>query len=230
MTSMQKRLMHLGLVVVAFCALSAAAVLAAPDSAAQPSAPASPAEKSLARLRLLAQQDRWYEVIERFESEDLSAWPEAGEAFHLRGKGYLFLKDAAKAERDLKAAVERDPEEEFFWYFLAEAYQQLLKDDARALEAYKKAFELVAHDELVGNSRWMPADAAVKAVNILLYQVKNDAALEILQRYGDEELKKLHPYGRCRILRAYARVYAAQGREAEALAKFREALIVELSV
>jgi len=175
-------------------------------------------------MRELSKNDRWMGLIEEFENEDFSAWPEAAEAFHMRGVGYLHLKDAPKAERDLKEAVERDPEEGFFWYNLAETCHALLKDDARALDAYRKAFELE------DNFGWMPAAAAVKAVNILLYQVRNDEALDILRRYRDEDMEKLPPYWRFHILRAYARTYAAQGREAEARVKFRQALIVESTV
>ena len=221
MTSMKKRLVHLGFVVVALCALAAAVALAAADSPAQPNAPAGPAEEALARMRALTEEGKWQELVDRFKNEDLSAWPGAGEAFYLRGRAYLLLKDAANAERDLEAAVEREPKEGYFWHSLGDACHQLLRDDARALDAYKKAFEL---EDKYG---WMPVDATLKAANILLYQLKTDAALEVLHRYGDEDLKRMAPIWRVRILRAYGQVYAAQGREAEAWAKFREALAVE---
>ena len=221
MTGMKKRLMHLGFVVVALCALSAAVALAAADSPAQPKAPAGSAEGAIARMRTLTKDNKWQELVDQFKDEDLSTWPDAGEAFHLRGYSYLHLKDGAKAERDLKAAVERVPENGYFWHSLGDTYQQLLRDDARALDAYRKGFEL--EDKYV----WVTTAATLKAANILLYQVKNDAALETLNRYGEEDLKKLSPYYRISILRAYGEVYAAQGRDAEAWAKFDEALKVE---
>ena len=60
---------------------------------------------------------------------------------------------------------------------------------------------------------------------IFTNQVKPDAALDVLQQYG--EPADLAPSGRIQLLRAYGHAYAAQGKEQEALAKFREALQIE---
>ena len=224
MTRIQKRIMYFGVVIVMLCALSVVMVPAAPEAPAEPKPSEVKVHKALARIRELAENDRWAGLIEEFENEDFSAWPEAAEGFYLRGMAYLNQKDGAKAERDLKEAVKRDPTESFFWYGLAETCHQLLKDDKRALEAYKKAFELE------NNLGWMPAAAAVKSVNILLYDLKNEEALQLLQRYSDEDLEKIGDYWRFNLLRAYARVYAAMGQEEEARVKFMAALVVESRV
>ena len=55
-------------------------------------------------------------------------------------------------------------------------------------------------------------------------QGKYDAALALLDAYDPEELSVRV---RAELLRAYAEIYAGQGREKEALGKFREANRVE---
>ncbi len=62
-------------------------------------------------------------------------------------------------------------------------------------------------------------------MRILTDQVKTDDALAALRPYDD--LPSVAPYWRIRLLRAYGHVYAAQGKEQESLAKFREALQLE---
>ena len=62
---------------------------------------------------------------------------------------------------------------------------------------------------------------------ILTNQVKPDSALEVLNQVGD--LAGMAPVWRIKMLRAYGHAYAAQGKEEQALAKFREALALESS-
>jgi hypothetical protein len=96
-----------------------------------------------------------------------------------------------------------------------------LKRDAEAAEAYKKAAALE------DKSGWMPVSATLTAVDIRLSRVEPDAALEVLRQYTEEDLKNLSGSQRSRLLQAYGKTYAAQGREAEAWAAFRAALAAE---
>jgi len=138
MIGLWKRLAALGFLVAAFCALFAMVALAAPDSPAPANATDAAAEESLARMRALAKEEKWRELADQFKDEDLSAWPKAGDAYFYRGRAYLLLKDAANAERDLKASVEHAPKEGYFWYNLGELYRGLLRNPVKAAQAYKK--------------------------------------------------------------------------------------------
>ena len=75
------------------------------------------------------------------------------------------------------------------------------------------------------NMGWQPLTATVSLAKLYTDQVKLDAALEVLKPYGD--LSQLPASWRIRLLRSYGHLYAAQGKEAESLAKFREALSLE---
>lgn len=177
------------------------------------------------RMRAMFQDRKWKEAIEEFGREDFGKWPaelarEASEALLLRGQIHSFLKDGLQAETDLKAALKLAPRNETIWLTLGDNYTNVLNDDSQALTAYRQAFALAGK----GNG-WQPLTATVAMARILTNQVKPDEALAALQIYGN--MDGMPPGWRIRMLRAYGHAYAAQGREAESLASFREALALE---
>jgi len=179
-------------------------------------------DSTLSRMRALQQDRKWKELIEQFATDEFSAWPadvanKASEALHLRGQTFAFLKDGPKAEADLKAAVKLAPKNQAFWLTLADNYTNNLNNDEEALSAYRQAFAITGK----GNG-WQPLTATVAMARLLTDQVKIDEALQVLQQYGDME--GMAPVWRIKMLRAYGHAYAAQGKEQESLAKFREAL------
>jgi len=179
----------------------------------------------LGRMRALHQERKWKELIEQFGAEDFAAWPagasvKASEALHLRGQIYSFLKDGAKAEADLQAATKLAPSNAAIWLTLGENYVNNLNNDEQALAAYRQAFAITGKGQ-----GWQPLTATVSIARILTSQVKPDEALAVLGQYGD--LTGMAPTWRIQLLRAYGHAYAAQGKEKESLAKFREALALE---
>jgi tetratricopeptide (TPR) repeat protein len=182
-------------------------------------------EATLIRLRVLSQDRKWRELIERFEREDFAAWPreaasQASEAAYLRGQAHLFLKNGQQAEADLKAAVTLNPRNALAWLSRGDNCSSNLHDDQQALAAYRQVLTLTGR-----SNGWLPISATLAIARILTDQVKTDEALEVLQQYGDME--GMAPIWRIRMLRAYGHVHAAQGKEPESLAKFREALELE---
>ena len=177
------------------------------------------------RMQALLQERRWKELIEQFGTEDFTAWPAdlarpASESLHLRGQTYSFLKDGPHAETDLRAALKLTPRNETLWLTLADNYTYNLNDDTQALTAYRQAFALTGK----GNG-WQPLTATVSIARILTNQVKPDEALAVLQTYGN--MDGMASTWRIKLLRAYGHAYAAQGKEQESLASFREALQLE---
>lgn len=182
-------------------------------------------DSTLNRMKALYQDRKWKELIEQFGADDFSAWPvnmqdNASEAFHLRGQIYSFLKNGPKAEADLKAALKLAPKIPAIWLTLADNYTNNMKDDEQALTAYRQAFAISGK----GNG-WQPLTATISIARLLTDQVKTDEALAVLKQYGDME--GMAPVWKIKMLRAYGHVYAAQGKEKESLAKFREALELE---
>ena len=186
---------------------------------------ASDPDSTLTRMRALLQDRKLKDVIEQFATVDFAAWPadssqQAAEALHLRGQTYSFLKNGRQADVDLKAALKLAPRNEVFWITVGDNCTHNLQDDSQALAAYQQSFAITGK----GNG-WQPLTATLGMARLLTDQVKTDEALAVLQPYGSME--GMAPIWRVRMLRAYGRVYAAQGKEQESLAKFREALELE---
>lgn len=206
--------------------LSADVAPAEPDDRVQVKrASTADSDATLRRMRALHQDRKWKELVEQFAADDFSTWPaglsdQAAEAFHVRGQSHSFLKNGRPAEADLKAGLRLAPRNPALWLTLADNYTNNLQDDAQALAAYRQAFAITGK-----SNGWQPLTATLAIARLLTDQVKTDEALAVLKPYGDGE--GLAPYWRIRTLRTYGHVYAAQGREPESLAKFREALELE---
>lgn len=177
------------------------------------------------RLRDLHRQQKWPAIIEQFGQTDFTAWPqqhskEAAEALLLRGQCYWALKKGAEAETDLKAATKLAPKNASNWLALADNYLMVLQDDEKALSAYREAFAITGRS--VG---WQSVYSTVSIARVLTDRVKAEEALRVLDEFGD--LPGMAPVWKIRMLRAYGAAYASLGREAESLAKYREALELE---
>jgi len=223
MPGFRKHARPLAFLVALICVVPTMSAFGAPGSSdpAQDPPSAAEMEDALTRMAALAKEEKWRELVDQFKDVDFSAWPRAGDAFYYRGVAYMGLENAANAERDLKTSLEHSPKEGWFWYNLGQLYRRQLKKDVEAAEAYKKAAAL---EDKIG---WMPVSATLAAVEIRLSRVEPDAALQVLRQYTEEDLKNLSGSQRSRLLQAYGRTYAAQGREAEAWAAFRGKLTPE---
>ena len=182
-------------------------------------------EAKLVRLRELARERRWRDIVQQFEQEDFAAWPaesarQASEALTQRGLAYSFLKEGRHAAADLHAATKLDPKNALAWMTLGENYANNLNDEQQALAAYRQSLAVTGT-----TNGWQPLSTTLSIVRILTDQVKTDEALAALRPYDD--LQSVAPYWRIRLLRAYGHVYAALGKEPESLAKFRAALQLE---
>jgi tetratricopeptide (TPR) repeat protein len=177
-------------------------------------------------MRAMFQDRRGKELIEKYGGEDFASWPpekarQASEALQIRGQIYSFLKDGSRAEADLTAARKLVPSNPDAALLMADNYINNLNDETKAIAAYKEALTLSGTNTL----GWQPLTATVGLARLYTDQVKLDAALDVLKTYGD--LSQLAHTWRIKLLRAYGHIYAAQGKEQESLAKFREALQLE---
>lgn len=179
-------------------------------------------EAVLGRMRALQQDRQWKEVLAQFAAVDFAAWTPAlaSEALHLRGLAGSFTKDGPRAEADFQQAVQLAPRNEAFWLSRADNFANNVNDTEQALAAYRQAFALTGK----GNG-WQPLTATIAIARLLTDQVKPAEALAVLQTYGN--MAGMAPIWRIKMLRAHGHAYAAQGKEKESLASFREALQLE---
>jgi tetratricopeptide (TPR) repeat protein len=182
-------------------------------------------EAKLVRLRTLVQDRRWHDIVQQFAQDDFAAWPaetarQASEALTQRGLAYSSLKEGRRAAADRGAAARLNPQNALAWMTLGDNYANNLHDEKQALAAYRQVLAITGT-----TNGWQSLSATLSIVRILTDQVKTEEALAALRPYDD--LPSVAPVWRIRLLRAYGHVYAAQGKEQESLARFREALQLE---
>ncbi len=180
---------------------------------------------TIKKMRAIAQERKWKDLIEQFSQENFSNWNTESpiikaEAFHLRAQAYYFTKNGKESEMDCKAGLVLNPKSELLLLTLADNYANNLHDEEQALSTYRKIISLTGQ-----TNGWLPISTTLAIASILTDQVKTNEALAVLDQYGDN--KTMAPVWRIKILRAYGHAYAAQGKEKESLAKFREALLLE---
>jgi tetratricopeptide (TPR) repeat protein len=183
-------------------------------------------DSTVIRMRFMFQDRRWKELLEKFGAEDFAAWPAESlrhgvDALQVRGQTYSFAKDGPRAEADLHAAMKLAPRNPDIAVLMGDNYINNLNDEAKAIAAYRQVIEFSGANKM----GWQPLTATVSLARLYTDQVKLDAALEVLKPFGD--LTQLPFTWRIKLLRSYGHLYAAQGKEAESLAKFREALSLE---
>lgn len=100
---------------------------------------------------------------------------------------------------------------------LANVYRDLLKDDAKALDAYLRTMAV----PIEGAGSAVRSHAHMAAVDILLRTKRYDEAIELLDKASG---MRRHDYWWARVLSARGAIAAAQGRKAEAMAYYQEAL------
>jgi len=183
--------------------------------------PMEPMSKT-SRMRLMMARRQRRELLAAFKDEDIARWPDTviGQASYLRGRAYCVAKDGTRAEEDLKRAADylmEDNAKGLALNALGDTYQHLLKDDARAVAAYRRTYKT--------RNIYKRCHAAMAVARIHSRQGKHDEALHELGRLGPDRVTI--PYWRGLLLRAYGDVLAAAGRHADAIAKYREALQLE---
>ena len=174
------------------------------------------------QMRVLSATRQWTQLVEKFGSENIGAWPEGldAEAFALRGAAYYAVKDGAKAAADLTQAagyLTEDNSKGLALNALGDTYQHLLKDDVRALDAYHRVYTT--------HNIYKHCQAAMAAAGMFCHQGKPDEALKELQSINMS--KVTIPVWRCSMLAAFGNTLALQGRKTEAIARYDEALRVE---
>jgi tetratricopeptide (TPR) repeat protein len=175
--------------------------------------------RKLCQMNLLLARGRVQELVKRFEHEDLAEWPD----FHIydallaRAAAYRRLRQPALAVKDFTQAEEfaTTPSKRSQLLSLAGAALVESGDDERALAVYRRAAAIVP---LKGYG--ITKDAVISAARILAKQGKYEEALREMDQVRPAE----SGYWHSRPLVVRAEILAAQGRKAEAIAKYREAL------
>ncbi|MFA7159390.1 MAG: hypothetical protein WC299_08820 [Kiritimatiellia bacterium] len=177
------------------------------------------------RMNILLNAGKYADLIAAFKAEDIESWP-AGESviargLYCRGSAYARLKDGAAAEADLKKAAGYHTGDIIIaggiLFALGNNYRDNLKDNARALEAYKMIIDNM-------KSFYAYNFVLLQAAVILRGQGKHDEALKLL---ASADLSRSNPNTLVNFLGEWGETLAGQGKKTEAAAKYNEALAVK---
>jgi len=173
------------------------------------------------RMGLMFENRKFKEVIDEFKDENIEKWPgdenTVGEGFYYRGMACFQWNDGTNAVKDLRKAAEYLADEALLGQSCLRLGDACLKlnDEPQALDAYLKAIKAA------NAGGWIKSTATVSAAGILRKQGKFDEAFRILENAG---AGKMDGYWGFVMLCSWADTLAAQGKKAEAIAKYREAL------
>ena len=186
--------------------------------------PMEPVSKTC-QMKSMTGNRKWQEVIDRFKDEDIDSWPDwlIGEASRARGRAYYVLKDGTNAGKDLKRAADylmEDNSKGLALNALGDTYQHLLKNDEKAIEAYRRCYKT--------RNVYKKSHAAMAIASILRRRQRPNEALLELRKLDLASITNTHWRGA--MLCAYGETLASAGKKAEAIAKYKEALELEGSM
>ena len=176
------------------------------------------------RMNLMFENRKFKELIDEFKDENIENWPgdenTVGEGFYYRGMACFQWNDGTNAVKDLRKAAEYLADEALLGQACLRLGDACLKlnDEPQALDAYLKAIKAA------NAGGWIKSTATVSAAGILRKQGKFDEAFRILENAG---AGKTEGYWGFALLCAWADTLAAQGKKAEAAAKYKEALALK---
>jgi tetratricopeptide (TPR) repeat protein len=195
----------------AVCALA----LQRPDEALQLAGkiPSRPHARAI-RMRLMAEQKQWQQIVDTFKDDDPSGWPRsaAGEAFYLRGLAYRQLKDLEAARRDLAEAAQRRPGTDVFFELAGVCTE--LKRDVEAMDVW-----LGVQRTLEDIGGWQFYTSIMARAGILMRNGMHDCALREL-----DKAKSATGYWQVQCLKLRGAALTAMDRKTEAKAVYEEAL------
>jgi tetratricopeptide (TPR) repeat protein len=181
------------------------------------------ADAKLVQMGIMMTRNQSQEVIARFGSEDLDAWPDPlkGRASYNRGRAFQAVGNGEAAALDLERAskylLADGRTRNKALTLLAGTYSGLLHNDEQALAAYRRLYDL---GDVIRQGI-----AVCGMAEILKRQGRYDDALAQLQRVDLTQVGD--PYLKGRILELWGDVLVAAGKKADAAARYKTAFQVD---
>jgi len=184
-----------------------------------------------AQMTVMSANRKHKELIAAFSKEKIATWPDAinYKGFFLRGIAHATLRDSQSAAKDFERCVDLSGSDT--WTRLealnkVAALYHALKDDAKAMDTYTKAFAIYDEDPS-RKGRWLYPQALLGAARILMSQNDHDGALAMLAKFSESPPSKSRGSWDFLVLEAYADIFAAQGKPDDALAKYQDAVTIK---
>ena len=183
------------------------------------------------QMTIMDEGRKFTELAEAFKDEDIAAWPDAinYQGFFMRARARNIARDREGALSDYAqcaALAGSDDRKKLEATTHAAALHHALGDAARAMIMYRDVLA-VFEKEPRRKGMWLFPHTLLGAAGILLEQKKYDEALALLATYELKPEKEKRNVWDFRVLEARGDACAGQGKKAEALAAYREALEIQ---
>jgi tetratricopeptide (TPR) repeat protein len=163
------------------------------------------------------------DCVDAFKDEDIASWPDNIDykGFWNRGQARFYTRNYEDAAKDLTLASKNAGSDTLIKVqslnLLGSTYITL-KDEQKALDAYKQAIALN-----YGKHSWIQIDSVIQAARILTKQAKYDEAIKTLE-LNDKITTGVWGF---QNFEAWGDIYKAQGKEKEANEKYDAALALD---
>lgn len=176
--------------------------------------------KTVRMENLLAQRE-FDEVVEQFGPEDFSRWPfwQVGAGAFARAKAWFSTGNGRRAEADLRAALTYTPDTRIqtsIRLLMGLNRETNLKDDAGALEAYRKNLESKTSIGGADEFRSVERAAAIR--------VRRGELDQALATFDVVNFESLTGYWRMVMLMSRGECFAAAGKTEQAVSDFQAVL------
>ncbi|MFO7821946.1 MAG: tetratricopeptide repeat protein [Lentisphaeria bacterium] len=184
----------------------------------------------LCHMRILNAQGKHKAIIEQFGDAKINEWPPMwrghgyvlrGNAAHRTGKGELAASDLEEAMVYAATFGNLKHDKSRALNALGQIYRDLLKDDEKAIDAFRRAQQVGA------NSKGTRATFAI--ADIYLEQDKPDKAVAVVKDWTEKVTPQSFgsAYWQKSLLTGAVRVFVAADRKEEAVAACKEALAAD---
>jgi len=183
------------------------------------------------QMEIMGANRRHRELIAAFREEDVAAWPDQinYRGCFLRGAAFAVIRDSEAAAKDFEqcaALSGSDSVVKLEALNRSAALWSALKDDAKAMATFKRAFAI--YDEQPRwKGKWLYPQAVLGATRILMGQGKYGDAKAMLAKFSVSPSRDKRGAWDFLVLEAYGDLALAEGKRDEALAKYRDAVAIE---
>lgn len=183
------------------------------------------------QMAIMDANQRHKELAAAFKDEDIAAWPDPinYKGFFLRGVARSVAGDKQASLKDFEQCVRlagSDAELKLDALNRLAALCHDLGDDAKAMSTYETAFALY-EQEPRWRGRWLYPQALLAAARLLMAQGKYDEAKATLAKFSVKASQADRGPWDFLVLEAYGDILAAQGKPADARAKYQEAVAIK---
>ena len=175
----------------------------------------------LCRMNLLTFDNKFADIVTLSKDEDIEQWPDAlaFDALFCRGSAFARTRDAGKAEKDFRAAIQHtvsDYNKGQTYLKLGALFGDADKTDQRALDAFAAVYSLKP-------GLTVQCRAVLARAKLLASQGKRDAAIAEFDHLKDIKTQPHWSIGQMGL----AEVYEALGAKDQALACYKAVIASE---